>query len=192
MERPTSVTVFGVLNLVFGGLGLICTPLSALVTHMGSQLGGQPGFAYLDDPVFKTYSTVSLGLGAVVSCLLIAAGIGLLKLKPWARTVSIGYAIYCYVALVAGYVVSYFLIWQPMLEDMAEGPEGAAAVGGIIGGVFGGCFGMIYPTVLLVFMLLPSMRNVFYPPEPPPLFAAEPVQAESPREEQWDETDDTT
>jgi len=30
IEKPTSVMVFGVLNCVFGGLGLICSPFSIL------------------------------------------------------------------------------------------------------------------------------------------------------------------
>ena len=34
-QRPTSVTVFGILNIIFGSLGLICTPVVPVsYTHL--------------------------------------------------------------------------------------------------------------------------------------------------------------
>src|SRR4030042_260532 len=35
--KPTSVTVFGVLNIVFGGLGLLCTPVGIFATIASSK-----------------------------------------------------------------------------------------------------------------------------------------------------------
>jgi hypothetical protein len=60
-----------------------------------------------------------------------------------------------------------------MLQAAAEqqGPESAGLIGGAIGGSVGGCFGMIYPILLLIYMLRPNVKNAFRPGDttlPPP------------------------
>ena len=106
---------------------------------------------------------ISIVLGLLVSLALLAAGIGLLMLKPWARIVSILYAIYSIVMLIVGSVVNYFFLIQPLLQQaqQKQGPEAAGAVGGAIGGMFGSCFGLIYPVLLLIFMLRPNIKAAF-------------------------------
>ena len=96
---------------------------------------------------------------------LLAAGIGLLKLKPWARLVSIAYAIYGVVMVVVGGVVNYFFLVQPLLAQAhtQPGPAAAAAIGGAIGGTLGSCFGLIYPVLLLIFMLRADVKAAFGP-----------------------------
>ena len=53
------------------------------------------------------------------------------------------------------------MLWGPMLEGGnagAPGPENAAAIAGVIGGIGGTCVGMIFPIVLLIFMLRPKFK----------------------------------
>ena len=103
MQRPTAVTVFGVLNIVFGVMAVTCTPFALITTKLSQRmLDNLPEASRMENPVqemmqspgFMTYTYVSTAVGMAFGALLIAAGIGLLKLRPWARLVSIGYAVY--------------------------------------------------------------------------------------------------
>jgi len=161
--RPTSVTVFGILNLMFAGLGLfgLCFTLIPL---MGVEMPNQPPnpvFEILrENQAYYAYMIVSMALGFVAIGVLGLAGYGLLTMRPWGRKLSIIYAVYAIVAGVAGMIANWVWLVGPLLEKAnaaGPGPEQAGAIGGLIGGVFGGCFGMIYPIVLLIFM---KRRNV--------------------------------
>jgi hypothetical protein len=101
---------------------------------------------------------------------LLIAGIGLLLMKSWARTLSIIYAIYALVAGVLGLVVNFMFLVRPMLERAGQqhGPEAAGALGGAIGGTFGGCLGLVYPILLLIFMTRPKLVAAFQPTSVPP------------------------
>jgi len=154
VERPTSVTVFGVLNIVFGAIGLLSLPMS-LATLSGKMPGAMG--ALTQDPTWRAYMTVGLVVGPIMCIVLIAAGIGLLKLLKWARLVSIYYAI---VAIVWGIVgVAFTLVYVvPKITGSMSGP---AATGGAIGGLAGGVIGMVYPILLIVFMLRPHVVMAF-------------------------------
>ena len=175
MQRPTSVTVFGILNIVFAVFG-ICGVLAivTMFTMMGMDLNN-PAFqnnptmqAIQDSPAYAAWLKISVVLGLVAAAVLLAAGIGLLKLKPWARMLSIIYGIFEIVWIIIGTVVNFIFLVQPMLEKAhaAQGPEAAGAIGGAIGGMFGGCIGIIYPVLLLIFMTRPKVVAAFRPQSP--------------------------
>ncbi len=163
MQRPTSVTVFAVLNIgfaVFGILGM----LASLILFLPQADSNNPVVQLIrDSPAYAAWLKFSIGLGAVVCVALLAAGIGLFLLKPWARVLSIGYGIYAIVMGIAGTVVNYFLLMRPMLEQAQHkhGPEEAAAIGGAIGGTIGGCLGLVYPILLLIFMMRANVVAAF-------------------------------
>ncbi|HPA05102.1 MAG TPA: hypothetical protein PLB67_11725, partial [Candidatus Hydrogenedentes bacterium] len=182
MQRPTAVTVFGVLNIVFGVMAVTCTPFALITTKLSQRmLDNLPEASRMENPVqemmqspgFMTYTYVSTAVGMAFGALLIAAGIGLLKLRPWARLVSIGYAVYSWVGTAAGQVIAYFLLYAPMLETAppSGGPASAAFVGPVVGAVVGSCVSLVYPTILLIFMLRPEIRAAFQPGwgTPPPV-----------------------
>src|SRR5262249_33434604 len=122
-----------------------------------------------ENPGYALWMKISILLGAIVAVALLAAGIGLLKLKPWARTLSIGYAIYTIIYGIIGMVVNYFFLMKPLMEQAPsqQGPKAVAAFGGSVGGAFGGCIGMIYPIVLFILMTRPNVVGAFK--QPPPL-----------------------
>src|SRR5882724_8104052 len=173
MQRPTSVTVFGVLNIVFAVFGILGV--------LGSVVMFLPQMANSDNPMIKIINNnpgyamwlkANIPLGLAACGALLAAGIGLLKLRPWARQLAIAYAIYAIVMSLVSSVVNYFYIVQPMLAEAHDksGPETGAAIGGAIGSLFGGCFGMIYPVLLLIFMFRANVKEVFGAgPQPPPI-----------------------
>ncbi len=166
MKRPTSVTVFGILNIVLAALGLFGLLASVFLFFPQAAASKNPVIQLIhDNGAYAAWMKVSLALGFVATVAKLMAGIGLLQLKPWGRQLSIIYAIYAMVMVVVGGVVNYFFLTRPLLEQAAQkhGTEHAAAVGGVIGGTFGSCFGLIYPILLLVFMLRPEVAAAFQP-----------------------------
>ena len=169
MQRPTSVTVFGILNIVFAVLGIISLlAMAALFAAVGTNSNNPVIQLIQNNPAYAAWMKFSLVLGVPVAVVLLAAGIGLLKLKPWARIVSIAYGIYAIVMVLASLVVNYIFLLQPMLQQahQLQGPQAAAAIGGAVGGTFGSCFGLIYPILLLIFMMRPNVVAAFRPPAP--------------------------
>jgi hypothetical protein len=169
MQRPTSVTVFGVLNIVFAVLGIFSMLAMMAFFAMAGTSTNNPVIQLIqNNPAYASWMKLSLVLGVPVAVVLLAAGIGLLKLKPWARIVSIAYGIYAIVMVLAGMVVNYIFLLRPMLQEaqQQQGPQAATAIGGAVGGTFGSCFGLIYPILLLIFMLRPNVVAAFRPPVP--------------------------
>jgi len=168
MQRPASVTVFGILNIVFSVFGIIGM-LFSLLLFLPQAPENNPVVKLLhDSPAYAAWLKFSLVPGAVMCVVLLAAGIGLLKLKPWARKASIGYAIYAMIMVVVSTVVNYFLMMRPLLEQAQQksGPEAAGAIGGAIGGTIGGCFGLVYPVLLLIFMMRANVKSAFASGQP--------------------------
>jgi hypothetical protein len=170
MQRPTAVTVFGVLNLVFGGLGLLCTPISLIMLFYQAQQGNPMSRILDENAAYRVYLIAAAVAGVLAALVLIAAGIGLLQMKSWARLTSIGYAIFGIVTGVVAIIVNVVFIFGPMMTQARDGgPEAAAAIGGLVGGMAGGCFGLVYPILLLIFMTRPKIRNAFLPQNVPPI-----------------------
>jgi len=166
MQRPTAVTVFGILNLVFAALGIFGVLGSVMLFAAVGDTSKNPVIQIIhDNPTYAAWMKISIPLGLLSSAALLAAGIGLLQLKPWARLLSIVYALYALVMVLASTVVNYVFLLQPMMQQAhgKSGPEAGAAIGGAIGGMIGGCFGLLYPVVLLIFMLLPKVSAAFRP-----------------------------
>src|SRR5262245_57414147 len=109
-QRPPSVLVLAILNMVFGtigALGGVCGGLGlffiakAMPQFMAQATAGRPGtppmpdfFTILDKhvPGFMTFLYISLGAAAAMVTLLVVCGIGLLKMHRWARWRCIVYA----------------------------------------------------------------------------------------------------
>jgi hypothetical protein len=171
MQRPTSVTVFGILNILFAAVGVIGT-IGSIVMLSTMDASRNPVVRIIrENPGYAAWMKLSLPLGLAATAALLTAGIGLLRMKPWARKLAIGYAIYALAFGLLGTVVNYLFLMRPMLEEASrkQGPEAAAAIGGAIGGTIGGCFGMIYPILLLIFMTRPNLVAAFNPPDVPPV-----------------------
>jgi len=171
MQRPTSVTVFGILNLIFSVLGLcgVGFGILGLVVLQNPDVGGAgptplPIQLMQDNPAYRVFSFVSVGLGVFSSFLLAAAGIGLLKLRPWGRTLSIIYGGYSILMVLATVAVN-FALYAPELEKAQQQaiPQATGeAIGGMVGAGVGGCVGLIYPLTLLGFMLFnQNLRRAF-------------------------------
>jgi hypothetical protein len=170
MQRPTTVTVFGVLNIAFALLGVLGI-FASFALLSATAMSNNPAVTIIrDNPTYAAWMKISIPLGVLSCMLLLAAGVGLLFLKEWARKLSIGYAVYAILFGIAGIALNFVFLTRPMLEraSQQQGPEAAGAMGGAIGASIGGCFGLIYPILLLIFMMRPNVKAAFRPLDLPP------------------------
>lgn len=153
---PGSIKVLGILNLVFAGLGVIGLLFTYAMYFGGFKLGGRNPVVEIAhaSPPYMMFLKVTLGLGVVALIVFAASGIGLIGMKPWARKLAIGYALYAIVGAIVGLVVTYVYVLAPM-----SGRPGSGA--GMFGGVWGGILGCAYPIILLVFMTRKNVVDAF-------------------------------
>jgi len=172
MERPTIVSAFGILNIAFAAGRLVklllYIPIHArAVAHHGSTLTR----TLQENPYYALWSKCAVPLGFLSIVLLLVAGIGLLRMEPWARKLSIVYGVYAILATVASTVVNIVFVVQPLLSR-ASVTRGAyalpVALGGEIGTILAGLIALVYPVLLIVTMTRPHIAAAFRPPAPPP------------------------
>jgi hypothetical protein len=172
MQRPVSVNVFGILNIVFALFGFFSAiGAVGLLSATDAAQNNPVVRIMLENPTYAAWMKLSIPLGLVASVVLLATGIGLLRLKSWARKLSIAYAIYAILFGIAGTVISYLFLVRALLAEaqQSQGPEAAAAMGGAIGGIIAGALGLVYPILLIIFMTRPKVVAAFQRPEPPPM-----------------------
>src|SRR3954469_5187230 len=125
MQRPTSVTVFGVLNLVFGVFGVFGLIASAAIFALPLSANNPVVKIVHENPGYAAFLKLSIAVGVLALGALVAAGIGLLLLKAWARILSIIYAIYAMIAGLIGVVLNFVYVMRPLLQQASQqhGPE---------------------------------------------------------------------
>ena len=112
--RPTSVTVFAVLNMVFGGLGLLGTLFTVSMRRFADSAVNQ----VVDSHAFlSAWQSFGMIAGVLVSLALIGMGTALLGLKPWARKACVAYGVYGVVMSLASLVVAW-RVMRPALKTI--------------------------------------------------------------------------
>ncbi len=193
-KPPTSIKLVAVLQILFGALGLI-----GAVTNLVSLAAGlQPGAFSTpspSDPMAQAQKDFydglarlqknlpgglaalygQVGIEVLLSSLMLASGIGLLKLRPWARTLAIVYALASLLVKVVLpiYGVLYLIPAMNSLADelASKGHEHqvfaflARAAGYLQ--AFWPIVLAIYPLLVLFFMLKASTRAAFRPEASP-------------------------
>ncbi len=186
--RPTPVFVIAILHLVGGGLGLIFSLCGCAGLFMGSALSSmslptvpaRPGQTAPPPPpgpneIMKFYNENVPGyqaftIGAIVVSLLLdgmllAAGIGLLNMRPWARGLSLVYAPISIVNRVFAFIYQLVFVTpateklyaqNPVLAGMSSFMTITTGVGLVVNLLF-----IIYPITVLVILLMPSTAAAF-------------------------------
>jgi hypothetical protein len=186
-QRPTGAVVIAVLHIIGGTLLL----LSSLCTGAAQLAGGQKAFMpsagtaqskqqqdltermekHLADkaPGYQAIQYGQIGLSFVIAIILLAAGIGLLKMQSWARLLSILYAIVSILNHLFTIVYS-FVFTIPALQEFVQAEKArdpanafmysAMESGGMIGVLVASVF-ILYPILVLIVMLWPGMGEAF-------------------------------
>ena len=185
---PTAVTVIAILHLVGGGLGLILSlcgcggylmqgAFSAITMPTPPTRPGQPPPPAPPNPGqmmkeiesaipgYKVFTIASLGVSLVLDILLLSAGIGLLKLQSWARILSFIYAPISILYHIGSAVFQLGFVTPAMQAIYAKNPAlaGMSSFTGVLSGigVFFGLVFILYPIVVLVVLLRPSIAASF-------------------------------
>jgi hypothetical protein len=196
-KRPTAVTVIAVINFVLGGLNLLgvcCTGgfMGLFVMLARAQPAqGQPNpmkdlmDVFVAIPGYVPFLIASTVLGTILAIVLIVAGVGLLRMRGWARMACMVYAVITILATLGNTIYTVAVANPAMQKGMAEwqakvqkqmqaakGPGAPAApppaapagmnnVGGTVGALFGALIGIAYSVVLLVVLNLRDVRLAF-------------------------------
>ena len=188
--RPASVTVIAILNLVFGGLWLLCglgslgmqaSGMQQMFANMGNvNPGNNPKLAKQEE-IRKEIMEFSQKAGArpseyaahvqyvVLAILLIVSGIGLLKTAPWGRALALVYAALSIVSNLA-LIVLILLTDIPAVHEFADKLATQGQEAQMIANVmkFFAYFAvvlpllsLIYPAIVAILMLRPSVAAAF-------------------------------
>jgi hypothetical protein len=184
-KRPTSITVFAILNLVMGGMGLFCNlcgvanlalapMLQQFQEKMQAQQGARaqgPDMQQMQKelearlPMMQTVQIIQIGVAFVLNTILVIAGIALMRMKPAGRWASICYSIGRIIFSIGvliytiGYVGPAMDDWfqeQQKQRPEAQVPSGLFSVMAIGGGIVAVIIPVTYAVILLIFMSLPS------------------------------------
>jgi hypothetical protein len=182
MQRPTSVFVLAILNLIWGGLaavGSLCfggiTVASPYLMGLSGPPGGTPPRM---PPVFLGYVVVTTALTFVLSAVLVRTGLGLLRMRPWARTWCLAVAWANLAATAADLAVQETVLrphTQQYLADVrrwqgatpAPSPVAVQAgtdmgtVLGVVSNYAVSVFFVLFSLVQLAILLRPSVRAAF-------------------------------
>lgn len=178
-DRPTSLTVFGVLNVVVAlAFYLLGTITFAVSMSPGEKIGPSQAGADLPaketvqaayEQVFnsrglKLFRQASLVTTFLLGTGLLVSGIGLLKASPRGRILAIATSLASIIAFI-GYLLGMYQLWvRPVQQLIRESPHSDAISGtaGRGGEVFGCCSALTflcYPLLLLIFLFTARIRR---------------------------------
>src|SRR5579859_2899539 len=196
-QRPVAVLVIAILHFVGGGLGL-CGQISNLALQ---GIGGAQAFSppppatppgamarpappdsnkikkdieavlEQDVPFYRLYSIVLPVFDVILCIMMIAAGIGLLQLQPWGRSLSLAYAalsillkLFATVYAVLFVVPAMGKAFDKILESVPQiAPVLSAIKIGMYATPFFALAMMIYPIVVIVLLTRPNVAKAFQP-----------------------------
>jgi hypothetical protein len=179
-NRPTIISVIGIVNIVFGSMGLItaicCVGGGMLIAPLISQMPMPqgPGKAPIENPMTKLNAVpgylalqcAQVAMGVFTGSLLLISGIGFLKMKRWSRSLTFVYIVVAIVWAVIAMVVQQQVVTPAMKEFSQKIQESTGQPNPVLdNSVFmtiGYAFGMLasfaLPVVLFVLMLLPAVK----------------------------------
>lgn len=171
LVKPKAIKVFGILNVCFGGLGLLgtCVELGASLAittfaliPIPKELVASPAFATLDKNAFLYfYNITSLTIALFFVFALLVSGIGLLTNKKYGRNAGLVWAGYCVLSTIVTAVVTWTHIYPYQLQTMDEATATDPNMEAIL------TDGMIFSNVLSVgFLIYPGLFVLFSSKQP--------------------------
>jgi hypothetical protein len=141
---PTAVKVFGIIDLVLGGFGLL-SALNSLANFSKVQQMYQqvPALGKLAPLI-----PIQMAVTTITPIILLVLGIGLLKRQDWARSSSVYFAMF-----VIGFGILNLLATVVMMGGASE----PIMIGIIVGSVIGFLFGALYYGLMIYFLTRPAV-----------------------------------
>ncbi len=152
--KPSMIPrVFGIINICWGALGTFGTLSGFLTMRVNQQnpMLEQMQTLMEDSQLWTIYQPVSMGLGFVLSVLLVVCGIGLVQRREWGRKLALFYGFTQFVLAPVGAAV-VLVVMLPIVDQVQPGVERVSVIGGIIGGIIGALIGLTYAVLLVIFM----------------------------------------
>ena len=172
-KKPVSILIFGIFHLVisFFSLGWLAWLTTMLALAM-NQEGARPGFnnrsndsllLIYEQMGYVQYQIFIIVLGALLTFVLIAAGILLLMGKEKGRDLSVSYGVGSMVLNVLSMVFQIYT--GIVLLSGAEAPKRVAEPAGFLVLIGAGLmlFWLIYPLLTLIFMTRKSVKEYLAP-----------------------------
>ena len=168
-EKPKAIKVFGILNVIFGGLGLLgtCIGLGAILAITSGLIpvpDGQsnPAFVLQEENAFLYfYNILSAAFALLFTIVLLTSGIGVLRHKRWGRTTGLAWVAYCVLSTIVVSVVTWTHIYPYQLATMDEATAAVPNMEAILMG------GMIFGNVVSVGYLIYPGLFVFFSSKQP-------------------------
>jgi len=154
-RKPKWPIVIGVLSIVFGSLGLLCTPINMLQMQVGET--AQTSRMIFPEWYLRVTLVESL-FGLVLAGVLLTAGILAVRRKPACRGFHLAYAVLTLVQLVIGGILYYRMVGEVDLSGLKQPVQSAARMGLRIGGA-AMILGAIYPVFLLIWFSRTKIRD---------------------------------
>ncbi|MFW6189941.1 MAG: hypothetical protein ACOC7T_05860 [Planctomycetota bacterium] len=151
-NRPGTVTKLGYLNVIYG-LAMLAAVWLLFGPVVREGWAGLPDIWRKAPPIFHTWLGVKYPLEGLTALALVIAGIGLLRLKKWARLYSLVYGVYGLVmaAATVGMKLGFLL-------PASRGPDRfVIATTTVITAIVT----VIYPGALLVLLVNPKVKAAF-------------------------------
>ena len=170
--RPGSVTALAIIGIVFGGIGVLCKPFSVVALFL-PQPAPNPMVDMQKE--MMAWNLANAGIGTLISILLLAAAIGALLLKAWARKGMLAYAGVAIVMNVVGLVVGLAYVvprmrqaQEQMMQQQggANLPPGMASImqtAGAVGTVVWFILAMVFPVMVFYFFTRDNVKAAFEP-----------------------------
>ncbi len=89
IKKPTSMVVFGILNLVFGAFGILGLVIVLVSLFLDLPQDPNPIQELMNNPTYKTLNIVLQVLATVLVLMLLTSGIGLINGKLYGRRLAI-------------------------------------------------------------------------------------------------------
>lgn len=153
MQRPKIATVFGTLNIAVAGWIILRLIVSLAVLRIAQSAPVM--MPMQQNPMIVGWTKISSALGFFSAIFLAIAGVGLLLVKNWGRILSIIYAIYALLFGVVSLFATFAFMIVPIIEhsQRMSSTELGTEIGVAIGVMIRSLVALIYPVLLLVFML---------------------------------------
>jgi hypothetical protein len=184
---PQSIIVLGLLHLVVGTIGVLWDGTGLVSLTSGEHLAGryftpkeQAAMAQREAamenrvPYLRAYQVVvAQVIPWLLTAALLAGGVGLLRLRPWARTLSLGYAVASILHKIgqAVYTLAFLMpfyktpiyVLEMTKPELTPGAETISNLAAIITPLVL----MAYPVLVLVIMSRPAVALALAPKKDP-------------------------